>query len=153
MRVCADENISHVLSELLRKHLVSRDFSLETVDDHQARSVDDVIWVKRFADAGGNVIIGADGAMTTRPHEVVAINETGLRLVLLDPKWARSKKHLQIAHLFFWWPRIEITLRDSKTKEKCFRVPWGWSEAEDAIKPFSLDTQRAYKQLKREAKR
>lgn len=138
-----------MLSELIRKHLASRSFVIETVDDHQARSVDDVIWVKKFADAGGDAIIGADSAMTTRPHEVVAINETGLRLVVLDQKWVRAKKHVQIAHLFFWWPRIEIALNGS-AKGKCFRVPWGWSEADDAIKPFALDLQRAYKQLKRD---
>ena len=151
MRICADENIAPALSELLRKHLVSRQFSLETVDDHQARSVDDVIWVKRFADAGGKVILSADAAMTTRPHEVIAINEAGLRLVLLDQKWVRSPKHIQIAHLFFWWPRIESTLLT--TKHKLVKIPWGWSEADDAIKPLSLDIQRAYKQLKREKTR
>lgn len=137
-----------MLSELLRKHLVSRSFILDTVDDHQARSIDDVIWVKKFADADGFAVLGADGAMTTRPHEVVAINETGLKLVLLDQRWARAKKHMQIAHLFFWWPRIEAVLQ-SDVKQKCFRVPWSWSDAEDAIKPFSLDLQRAYKQLKK----
>ena len=149
MKICADENVAPALSQLIREQLLSHGFTLETVDDHQARGVQDQIWVRTFADAGGDAIVGADFNMTKRPHEVVAISETGLRLVILDEKWARQKKHIQIAYLFYWWPEIERTLKGS-AKAKCFKVPWGWpSDTTDQIKTLQLDVQKAYKKLKK----
>ena len=104
MRICADENVSLVLSALIRESLLGKGHTLDTVDDHQATGVADQIWVRKFADAGGEAIIGGDGAMLTRPHEVVAIAGTGLRLVVLPQQWPRQRRHIQIAFLFYWWP-------------------------------------------------
>ena len=73
MRICADENVAPLLSELIRDALLGHHNTLETVDDHQAKGVDDDIWVRKFGKAGGEAIVGADAKMLTRPHEVVAI--------------------------------------------------------------------------------
>ena len=135
------------MSELLREQLLSKGFSLDTVDDHAARGVEDVIWVRRFADAGGDAIISGDINITKRAHELTAINETGLRLVVLHEKWPREKKHVQISYLFYWWPHIEQVLRDARPG-KCYKVPWGWGDPAGAIKPLSVDLQGAYKKLK-----
>jgi PIN like domain len=149
LKICADENVAPVLTELIRKELLSAGFIFDTVDDHQARGVEDQIWVRRFADAGGDAIISADFAMTKRPHEIVAINETGLRLIILDEKWPRQNKNVQISYLFYWWPEIERILQ-SAGKGKCFKVPWGWPQnISDQIKPVPIDLQRAYKKVKK----
>lgn len=149
MRICADENVAPKLTELLRQQLLSPGYTLETVDDHQAKGVKDEIWVRSFAKAGGQAIVGGDLAITTRPHELVAIHQTGLRLIVLDPKWARQPKHLQISYLFYWWPHIEAVLA-SAGPGHCFKVPWGWPEkTEGAIKPITIDLQSAYKKLKK----
>lgn len=150
MRLCADENVAPVLSELIREQLLSATFTLETVDDHQAVGVEDQIWVRKFSKAGGDAIIGADFAMTKKPHEVAAISETELRLVILDEKWPRQKKNIQISYLFYWWPEIEKTLA-SASAGKCFKVPWGWpADTAGQIKPIRIDVQKAYKQLKKQ---
>lgn len=86
MKICADENVAPKLTELLRQQLLSARNTLETVDDYQARGVDDPIWVRNFANAGGEAIVGSDYNMTQRPSELVAIVETGLRLIVLDQK-------------------------------------------------------------------
>lgn len=148
MRVCADENVAPRLTVLIREQLLSPDFSLDTVDDHSARGLEDEIWVRRFAEAGGEAVIGGDFRLTKKPHEVVAINETGLRVIVLDERWSRQPKHIQISYLFYWWPHIEAVLRTAG-KGKCFKVPWGWGDPADAIRPISLDLQRAYKAVKK----
>lgn len=149
MKICADENVAPALSKLIKEQLLSREHSLETVDDHQARGVDDKIWVRKFADAGGEAIVGADFQMNKKPHEIVAINETGLRLVVLDEKWPRQKKNVQISYLFYWWPEIERTLATAG-KGQCFKVPWGWpNDTANQIKPIRIDLQKAYKQVKK----
>lgn len=149
MRICADENVALALSDLIRRHLLSKEHTLETVDDHAARGIDDQIWVRRFAKAGGEAIVGGDMMLTKRPHEIVAINETGLRLAVLDERWARQKKHIQISYLFYWWPHIEDALAQAGPG-KCIKVPWGWGDPTGAIKPIAVDLQKAYKQIKRE---
>jgi PIN like domain len=149
LRICADENVAPALSDLIREQLLSREFALETVDDHQARGEQDQIWVRTFANAGGEAIVGADFNMTKRPHEVVAITETGLRLIILDEKWPRQKRHVQISYLFYWWPEIEKILSGA-TKGKCFKVPWGWPpDTSGLIKPLTMDVQKAYKKLRK----
>lgn len=150
MKICADENVAPALSALIREQLLSREFSLETVHDHQAIGVDDQIWVRKFAAAGGDAIVSADLNMTKRPHEIAAIHETGLRLVILDEKWPRQKKHDQIAFLFYWWPEIEKTLAGAGVG-KCFKVPWCWPAIrEGQIKPINVDLQGAYKKIKKQ---
>jgi hypothetical protein len=148
LRLCADENVAPLISDLIRETLLSGDFTLDCIDDHQARGVDDQIWVRKFADAGGEAIVGGDAAMLSRPNEVIAIHQTGLRLIVLDPKWPRQKRHIQISYLFYWWPHIEEALRSSG-KGACLRVPWGWGETGGAIKPANVDLQKAYKLRKR----
>ena len=152
MRICADENVAPLLSELIRSVLLSRGNTLDTIDDHQARGVGDDIWVRKFAAAGGEAVVGADAKMLTRPHEVVAIAETGVRLVVLPGQWVNQKKHVQVSYLFYWWPHIEDVLRTAKPGE-CFKVPWGWGDPKEAIKVFKIDVQDAYKKAKKADRR
>ena len=148
MKICADENVAPKLSALIREQLLSRKHTLDTVDDHQAVGVDDQIWVRKFAAAGGEAIVGGDFAMTKKPHEIIAIAETGLRLIVLDQRWPREAKHIQISYLFYWWPHIEAALAEAKAGQ-CLKVPWGWSDPKGAIKPISVDVQGAYKQVRK----
>ena len=106
--------------------------------------------MRKFSEAGGYAIVSGDVAITKKHHEVIAINETGLRLVVLDEKWARAKKHVQISYLFYWWPHIEAVLRTARPGQ-CFKVPWGWpAEAgANSIKPLTADVQGAYRKAKR----
>ena len=149
MRLCADENVGPALTRLIRDTILSKKHQLDTVDDYAARGVDDQVWVRRYADAGGEAIIGADNAMTRKPHEIVAIVETGLRLVILDERWPRERLHLQASYLFYWWPHIEAVL-ETMRPGTVSKVPWGWGRADDAIKPVRLDAQNAYRKLRKQ---
>jgi hypothetical protein len=150
LKICADENVAPKLTDLIREQLLSSPHALYKVDEFEAEGVDDPIWVRKFADAGGEAIVGGDAAMTKRAAEVVAIAETGLRLIVLDQRWPRAPKNVQISYLFYWWPEIERVLAGA-ARGKCFKVPWGWPENTDgAIKPIPVDVQGAYKKLKKQ---
>ncbi len=90
--------------------------------------------------------------MTTRHHELIAITECGLRVAILDPRWTRQRKHIQIAHLFYWWPAIETALAAAKPGT-CLKVPWSWGETSGAIKPLRVDVQGAYAKARKSKKR
>jgi len=147
LRICADENVAPLLTQLIREALLSKSHTLDMVDDFQARGVEDQIWVRKYADDGGEAIVGGDGKMLTRPHEVVAIVEAGLRVVVLPPHWPRQQRHVQIAFLFLWWPRIEKTLETCKQRQ-CFKVPWSWSLT-DALVEERPNVQEAYKKVRK----
>lgn len=149
MRLCADENVGPALSRLIRDTVLSPQHQLDTVDDYAARGVDDQVWVRRYADAGGEAIIGADSAMTRKPHEIVAIVETKLRLIILDERWPRERLHLQASYLFYWWPHIEAALENMRSGT-AVKVPWGWGNPTGAIKTMQLDAQGAYRKLRRQ---
>jgi hypothetical protein len=148
LRICADENVAPKLTGLIREQLLSKGHSLATVDDYQSRGVDDQIWVRKFANAGGEAIIGGDFAMTKRAHEIVAIAEAGLRLVVLDQRWPREPRHIQISYLFYWWPHIENALA-VMPKGACWKVPWGWGEPKNALRALPIDVQAAYAKLRK----
>jgi hypothetical protein len=149
LRICADENVAPKLTELICEQLLSKSNILQTVDHYQAKGVDDPIWVRKFASAGGEAIVSGDFNLTKRASEIVAIAETGLRLIVLDQKWPRAPKHIQIAYLFYWWPEIEKVFAGAKPGQ-CFKVPWSWPEKLDGlIEPLKLDVQGAYKKLKK----
>lgn len=152
MKICADENVAPKLTGLIKEVLLSSDMTIDTVDEYSARGVEDQIWVRQFAAAGGEAIVGGDFALTQRPHEIVAIRETGLRLIVLDQKWPRQKRNIQISYLFYWWPHIEEVLRKSRPGE-CYAVPWGWGTPEGAIKPIKVDIDKAYKQMRKNSNR
>jgi hypothetical protein len=145
--ICADENVAPLLTKLIRESLLGKAHTLHTVDDHQAKGVDDEIWVRKFAKAGGEGVVGADARMLTRPHEVIAIAEAGLRMIVLPSQWVQQKKHLQIAFLFLWWPRIEKTFESCKARE-CFKVPWSWT-LDGELAQVKVDFQDAYKKAKK----
>lgn len=147
MIICADENVAPLLTQLIRDSLLGKKHALHTVDDHQAKGVEDEIWVRKFAKAGGEAIVGADAKMLTRPHEVVAIAEAGLRMIVLPSQWPQQKKNVQVAFLFLWWPAIERTLESCKPRE-CFKVPWTWA-LDGELAQQKVDFQDAYKKAKK----
>lgn len=147
MIICADENVSPVLSDLIREALLRKGDRLDTVDDIKARGKPDEIWVRTFAAEGGGAILGGDAAMTTKPHEIIAIMETGLRLVIMPAQWSRARRHVQIAFLFFWWPVIEEHLARSKPRD-CVQLPWGFDPRE-GLKRIPLDEHRARQRAKK----
>ena len=67
--------------------------------------------------------MSADTDFFRKPNQVVAIDQTGLRVVHMPSKWANAKGHLQAAHILMWWPHIEAKLAEAKPREMCV-VPW-----------------------------
>lgn len=119
---------------------------VHTVDEYQAKGVDDEIWVRRFAKAGGEAILSADEMMIRRHAELIAICDSGLRLVLLPHQWANSLRNMQAAHILFWWPKIEETLAASSPRN-VFKVPWAFDDKRK-IERVKMDYETARKKLK-----
>jgi hypothetical protein len=158
LKICADENVAPKLSAMLREQLVSKEHTLETVDDYAAKGVDDQIWVRKFAGAGGEAIVGR---LCHDPEAARDRRDRGNRAEAGDPASAVAAgtpshsdflSFLLVASHLYWWPHIEAVLEMAKPGQ-CFKVPWGWGETKDAIKPIPVDLQAAQKKLKRDFRR
>jgi len=57
-------------------------------DDPDYKKKNDEPWIKRFAQAGGKVIISGNTAMKKQPHERLALIETGMVTIFFEGKWS-----------------------------------------------------------------
>ena len=117
MRIRADEHVAPLIVRIVNELVLSHDFELTSILDVGDKGKKDEYWATAFANDGGHAILSADTDFFRRPHQVVAIDDTGLRVIYLPPKWANAPGHMQAAHILMWWPRVEHTLTVSKKRE------------------------------------
>jgi hypothetical protein len=122
VKIRADEHVAPKIVQALRIIALSTGWELTGVREfHAARTMDET-WLPRFAAEGGRAIITADAHMLRRPHQIAAIQQSGVCGVILPPVWAQAKRNIQAASLIYFWPEIEATLTDAQSGE-FWRLP------------------------------
>ncbi len=150
MKIRADEHVSPEIVRAIRDMALSPDWEISSVLDYD-RGSDDVHWITHFARDGGHAILSADTDFFKVPHQVVAIFDTKLRVIHLPAKWANATCHLQAAHLFLWWRRIETCVAEMRVGQ-CFRPPWNINES-GKLERIDIDFQKASRKLRQAARR
>jgi hypothetical protein len=97
------------------------------VRDHNAPRTAEETWVPRFVAEGGQGILSADRKMMARPHQIVALIESGVVGVFLSSQWAEAKRHAQASQLLWCWPRIDAAFAASKPRQY-WKVPYDFGE-------------------------
>ena len=128
MRIRADEHVSPPIVRWIRELGLSAGWQLTSVREEGHDGDPDITWVTKFARDGGEAILSADKDFLKRPQQIVAICDTGLRVIHMPPRWANSIRSIQAAHILFWWHKIEATLVSSKPRQ-FWRVPWGFADS------------------------
>jgi predicted nuclease of predicted toxin-antitoxin system len=105
VKICADENISPRLVEIVNDLSIGSPPLLH-VSEIGSLGVKDSIWVRTFAEQDGNAILTADANMSRRQSELIAIGETGLKLVILPTQYQQGGIRLQAAYMLLWWPKV-----------------------------------------------
>ncbi|RNJ43861.1 hypothetical protein DNR46_20000 [Mesorhizobium japonicum] len=129
-------------------------------EDHDYQRKSDVPWIRRYAAAGGRIIVSGDVKMSSVPHERLALVEEGMVVVFFAPKWDNWLFCRKAALLLHWWPTILTHVRTAKPG--FFVVPCAWPDegkgqlreisTEDA-KLVKMQQQIAETAPKREARR
>lgn len=147
------------------KHLV-KGVEIESAKDYTPHPTDadferknDVPWIKRYAAAGGKVIVSGDVKMTTVPHERLALVQEGMIVVFFAPKWDNWQFCRKAALLLHWWPAILEHVK--KAKPGFFVVPSSWPEEGGELREIpsgdlkleKLQKQLAEKETKRRARK
>ena len=126
------------------------DWDLSSVLDFD-RGSDDVHWITRFAREGGHAILSADTDFFKVPQQVVAVFDTGLKVIHLPAKWANAQCHLQASHLLLWWRRVEVCIVEMQPRQ-CFRPPWNINES-GKLAQVQIDFQTAQRKARQSARR
>ena len=95
--------------------------------------------------------MSADRDFLSRPPQVVAVFNTGLKVIHLPPKWGSARRALQAAHILLWWSRIESVIELMKPRE-CYRPPWNLTES-GKLKRVPMDYASAQKKLKKASRK
>ena len=151
MRIRADEHVSPEIVRIVRELALCPGWEFTHVVDAGGQGTGDVTWITEFARDGGDAIVSADKDFLKRHHQVLAVCQTGLRVIHLPARWANSPCRLQAAHVLLWWDRIEETLKTCERRQ-CWRVPWSFSERSELVR-IKVDYERARKKVKRAGRR
>jgi hypothetical protein len=101
LKIAFDENMPPALVKVFKtfaseKQLKSilGNFEIESAVDYTPRKDDpdylrknDVPWIKRFAAAGGKVIISGNTQMKFVPHERLALVQAGMIVIYFENQW------------------------------------------------------------------
>jgi PIN like domain len=101
-------------------------YTPKPADDDYLRK-NDVPWIKRFAAAGGNVIISGDTEMRHVPHERLALIQAGMLVFFFDGKWSQWNFFRKCSLLIHHWPAIADRIKRGKAPA-FWHVPLSWNE-------------------------
>lgn len=114
---------------------------VESAADHTPKPGDadyikgsDVPWIRRFADAGGKVIISGNTQMQTVQHERLALVQAGMVVIFFENRWSNHRFWTKCAILLHWWPVVVTTIK--KAPAPSF---WRRHEGEEVKKPSKND--------------
>lgn len=148
MKVRADEHVSPQIVEAVCRVCLTPGWTFDHVCDAGDRGSADEHWVRRFADDGGSAIITADRDFTTRAPQVVAVFDTGLKVIQMPPRWGKNQGFLQAGFILIWWPRIEAQLQAMRPRE-CYRPEWNVSKEGGTFKKIDIRLQDAHRKVRK----
>ncbi|MCK1362551.1 hypothetical protein [Bradyrhizobium sp. 199] len=109
----------------------------------------DAPWIKRFAEAGGSVIISGDMEMRYVPHERLALVQAGMLVFFFDGKWSQWDFFRKCSLLIHHWPDIANRIKRGKAPA-FWHIPLSWHD-KAKLRKVSIDDPKTLK-LERKAR-
>jgi PIN like domain len=117
--------------------------------DNDYLKKNDVPWIKRFAAAGGKVIISGNTEMRYVPHERLALIQAGMLVFFFDGKWNQWNFFRKCSLLIHHWPAIATRIKRGKAPA-FWHIPLSWHE-KAKLRKVSTDDPKKLK-IERKAK-
>ena len=138
MKIRVDEHVSPKIVQIIKVICSRADWEITHVRDYHAARTADETWIPRFASEGGKAIITGDAMMFRRPHQILAVQASGLVCFILSKKWTQARRHEQAANILFWWPQIEKALENSNPGD-CWPIPFEFERKNLIAKKIAYD--------------
>jgi hypothetical protein len=151
LKVRADEHVARVIVTAIRDLCISPEWEFTSVYEAGHGGGSDPYWITMFAEEGGDAILTADNDFVKLEPQVNAVFDAGIKVILLPGQWGNAKGHLQAAHIFQWWARIEATISTMKERE-CYRPAWNIHETGE-MKKVPIDFAKAHKKRRKAKKK
>ena len=151
MRIRTDEHVSPSIVRIVCELALTPNFELSSVIEVGHGGTEDPYWATAFANEGGNAILSADTDFFRKPHQIVAIDKSGLRVIHLPSRWANAPGYMQAAHILMWWPRVERKIKEAKPRE-VWMLRWNITE-DGELKRKKVDYAAYHKKLKKARRR
>jgi PIN like domain len=151
LKIRFDEHVSEKIVKSLRDLTRKPDLYISSVTSAAQKGSSDIHWMTSFTHDGGNAIITADDDFIKKSHLIVAIQETGLKVIHLPRQWANSTFTMQAAFLLLWWDRIYETLNSCNNRE-LHKIPWTFGP-KAAMNKKILPFQKANNKVKKANRR
>ena len=102
MKIRTDEHVSPIIASTIDDLTLRAGWEISSVLSAGDQGASDVHWITRFAQHGGDAILSADQDFVRLAPQINAVFDTGMKVILLPPKWANATAHLQAAHILQW---------------------------------------------------
>ena len=123
MKIRADEHVAPAIVTAVQEIALSKGVELSSVLNSGYKGSSDVHWITEFMKDSGQAILTADKDFIELVPQVMAVRDTGAKVIHLPKQWAMAEGRLQAAHILVWWRRIETQIREMQPRE-CYRPPW-----------------------------
>ena len=124
VKIACDVNIPQRLVRVLQTGFGDQGFEFIWEPEFAAATADDEVWADAFKRFGGQVVLSGDKNIAKRPHQMIAFQDNDFICFFCDRLWNNQDLTFKVAHLVYWWPRIQEKLADSVPRD-CWWVPMG----------------------------
>jgi hypothetical protein len=165
VKIAFDEHIPPVMVKIFQNFAsdrqllkLSADLTIQSAADFYPHPGDadysprnDAPWIRRFAAAGGKVVITGNTKMRSVPHERLALVEEGLVVIFFENIWNGWRFFSKCSLLLHWWPALIGQLKTAKPGS-FWRIPATWPDEKktklraipnEDLKLFKIERQKA----------
>lgn len=146
MKIAFDENLPLIMVSIFRSLAKDEHLPVTIVSARRYRPKSergDQNWIRRFAKAGGKVIISGDARMRANLHEQTALMQSGMITFFFESKWNECNFYVKSAMLFNWWPRI-VEVAGKSNPGDLWEIPhqWNWKDMKNVRPKTDAATKR-----------
>jgi hypothetical protein len=145
LKIAFDEHVPPVLVKVFQTFATDRqllklsaDLTIEKAQSYYPKPHDpdylkrnDAPWIKRFAEAGGKIVISGNTDMKTNAHERLALVETGMVVIFFEGSWNNLDFFGKCSLLLHWWPMVVKQIRTAKPGS-FWHIPSTWPKTQNA---------------------
>lgn len=106
MKLALDENLPPALARAIHELLLPFGGEASCIPERFGRGVADRDWIAALRDEGGWAVLTLDRKLRTRPHERLALEQSGLVVFILAAGWAKESFWPKTTGIICWLPRM-----------------------------------------------
>lgn len=133
MRLALDENLPPSLAHAIHALLLPEGGEAISIPERLGRGIADPDWIAALHAEGNWAVLTTDRKLRTRPHERMALEQSGLVVFVLAPGWNQEEYWPKAAGGIRWLPMM-MEAMTAWRPPVLLSVPHRWTPA--AIKPF-----------------